>query len=75
MAVDVVAERSYDSRQHILPLDHLDSQDGETHAQLDANRPRARRKLLQQQQYLVAQLGQVGGLDLGGEVKCDLMGG
>ena len=51
---DVVPEGRDHGGQHVLPGLHLDGQDGEAHAELDAHRLGARSELLEQQQELAA---------------------
>lgn len=72
VALDVAAQSRDNGGQDVLPVGHLYGQDGEADTQLDAHRPRAGSEFLQQQEDLVAQLGEVGRPHLSGEVKCDL---
>jgi hypothetical protein len=59
MALDVFAESGHDGRENVLPLLHLDGQYRETHAQLHADRFGAGGEVLEEQEELVPQGGEL----------------
>jgi len=72
MALDVISKARNHGGQDILPRLHLDGQDGQADTELDADGLGARRELLEENQNLAAEGGQVVGRDLGGEIVRDL---
>lgn len=68
MALGAVAKRLNHGWQDVVPILHLDGQNGEANAELHANRFGSNGKLLEEQKYLVSQGGKFGRGDLGGEV-------
>lgn len=72
MALDVISKARDHGGQDILPRLHLDGQDGQADAELDPDGLGARRELLEENQNLAAEGGEVAGRDLCREIVRDL---
>jgi hypothetical protein len=73
MALGAVAKRLDNRGEHVVPVLHLDGQNGQTHTQLDSDRFGAGGVVLQQKKNLVPESWQLVGGHLRDEVIGDLV--